>query len=55
LIAERRAGELLREMKAAVDVCSYCSPFPLVILRVERDGPYQTLLSEALVNSCVTC
>jgi hypothetical protein len=45
---ERRAGQLLKEMKQQTDVCSYCPPFPLVVIRVERYCPYQ--LAEALVN-----
>jgi hypothetical protein len=41
-------GQLLLTGRKWVDVTSYCPPFPLVIIRVERDSPYQTLLAEAL-------
>jgi hypothetical protein len=41
-------GQLLLTGRKWVDVTSYCPPFPLVIIRVTRDGPYQTALAEAL-------
>jgi hypothetical protein len=41
-------GQLLLTSRKWVDIVSYCPPFPLVIIRVTRDGPYQTLLAEAL-------
>jgi hypothetical protein len=41
-------GQLLLTSRKWVDIVSYCPPFPLVIIRVTRDGPYQTALSEAL-------
>jgi hypothetical protein len=41
-------GQLLLTERRWVDIVSYCPPFPLVIIRVERDGSYQTALAEAL-------
>lgn len=41
-------GQLLLTGRKWVDVVSYCPPFPLVILRVERDDAYCALLASAL-------
>jgi hypothetical protein len=41
-------GQLLLTSRKWVDIVSYCPPFPLVIIRVTRDGSYQTALAEAL-------
>jgi hypothetical protein len=41
-------GQLLLTERRWVDIVSYCPPFPLVIIRVQRDAAYQTALSDAL-------
>jgi hypothetical protein len=46
--APQLQGQLLLTSRKWVDIVSYCPPFPLVIIRVTRDGSYQTALSEAL-------
>jgi hypothetical protein len=43
-------GQLLLTARKWVDIVSYCPPFPLVIIRVQRDSSYQAALSEALAG-----